>query len=83
MLWRRRQRETCGGCGTRRVEWQDDLGAFQPDHETCEMCVILEQYVERTFPKGAKGVKPFMLPRAEWERRDAEREAAREGREKG
>ena len=58
----RDQGSRCGGCGTRKDDWEDDPDAFVGWHERCPGCERLEQ--ERAnVEKDAKGIRYRLLPR--------------------
>ena len=53
----------CGGCGTRKDDWEDDPDAFVGWHETCPGCERLEQE-KNNVAEGKMGVRFRLLPRA-------------------
>jgi hypothetical protein len=68
LAFMRDRRNRCPGCGTHEDEWERDPDAYVGWHESCPGCARLEQESENVSDS-ARGVKRFLIPRAEAERR--------------
>ncbi|GAA5048161.1 hypothetical protein HNP84_000231 [Thermocatellispora tengchongensis] len=69
-IWQHvRERQTCGGCGTRRAEWDPAQGgradAYTPKAEQCPGCARIE-VLSKGLPEGA-GHRIVLVPNVEEE----------------
>lgn len=63
LAFRRAEREICSGCGTRRVEWEEDRFAYVGATHRCPGCEIIEQE-RRNLGEDQDGMKVYVVPRA-------------------
>lgn len=70
LLWDRRKRAQCPGCGLRKDEWESDPDGWQPTHEVCKPCSDMERYRELGVPKGIRGARYYVVTTEEFIRRE-------------
>jgi hypothetical protein len=63
IAWTLEQRKICGGCGTRKSEWDSDRNAYIGHIEVCPGCEVIAQEQENAQHSGRKGLKVGLVPK--------------------
>jgi hypothetical protein len=63
IAWSREQLKICGGCGTRKSEWERDRDAYIGHIEVCPGCERIAQEQENTQGMERKGLKIGLVPK--------------------
>lgn len=63
LAWMRERGATCGNCGTRKDEWEQNRFAYVSETYRCPGCELIEQE-RRNIPEGqTDGVQIYLVPR--------------------
>jgi hypothetical protein len=69
LAYQRLKARSCPSCGTLPEDWEEDEDAYVGWHDNCSGCAALERERENNVNDNEKGVRFFLLPRREAERR--------------
>lgn len=79
LAWSADKRATCGRCGTRADEWDEDEDAYISDHFTCPGCERLQEHERNNLDRRGDQVLPgqhtYLKPREQYEQDLARRRA--------
>ena len=80
LAWTANKHATCGGCGTRQDEWDEDDEAYISAHWTCPGCARKQEHQASNLDRDGDTVRPgqytYLKRREQYEQELADRRAA-------